>query len=255
MTKTVAITNQKGGVGKTTVTLGLASAALAAGDTILVVDMDPQASATYSLGVDASDKTLGTTDALTDPKTTRAAIVESGWDEHIHVLPASRILAERERENTRNADLRLRRALSEVDNDYKLILIDTPPSLGHNTLNALGAANYALIVVELASHSLRGLTAVLDTIDDVWADLNPDLDIAGVLPNRVPPVSGEADRRYDELADMVGRKAVWKPSVPQRALINQAAGDRQPIHSFGYRARDISDVFDAHWAKLRRLGR
>jgi chromosome partitioning protein len=171
------------------------------------------------------------------------------------VLPASRILAERERENSRNADLRLRRAIAEVADDYKLILIDTPPALGHNTLNALGAANFALIVVELASHSLRGLTAVLDTIDDVWADLNPDLDIAGVLPNRVPPVSSEADRRYDELAEMVGRKAVWKPSVPQRSLINQAAGERQPIHSFGYRARDISDVFDAHWAKLRRLGR
>lgn len=97
MTRIIAVANQKGGVGKTTVTLGLASAALAAGDTILVVDMDPQASATYSLGVDASDQTLGTSDALTDPKTTRAAIVESGWGENVHVLPASRILAERER--------------------------------------------------------------------------------------------------------------------------------------------------------------
>jgi chromosome partitioning protein len=255
MSKIVAITNQKGGVGKTTVTLGLASAALEAEDKILVVDMDPQASATYSLGIDASDKTLGTTDALADPKTTKAAIVESGWGADVHVLPASRILAERERENSRHADLRLRRAINEVADEYKLILVDTPPALGHNTMNALGAADFALIVVELASHSLRGLTAVLDTIDDVWADLNPDLDIAGVLPNRVPPVSGEADRRYDELADMVGRKAIWKPSIPQRSLINQAAGERVPIHSYGYRAREISEVFDGHWAKLRRLSR
>ena len=102
MTKTVAITNQKGGVGKTTVTLGLASAALAAGDKILVVDMDPQVSATYSLGVDASDKTLGTTDALGDPKTTKASIVESGWSADVHVLPASRILGERERERSQH---------------------------------------------------------------------------------------------------------------------------------------------------------
>src|SRR5687768_13274139 len=101
MTKTVAITNQKGGVGKTTITLGLASAALTAEDKILVVDMDPQASATYTLGVDASDQTLGTTDALTDPKVTKSAIVESGWGAEVHVLPASRILAERERENSR----------------------------------------------------------------------------------------------------------------------------------------------------------
>ena len=113
----------------------------------------------------------------------------------------------------------------------------------------------AVAVIELAAHSLRGLTAVLDTIDDVWAELNPDLDFAGVLPNRVPPVSNEADRRFDELADMVGRRSIWKPSTPQRSLINQAAGDRQPIHAYGYRARDIADIFDAHYAKVRRLGR
>jgi chromosome partitioning protein len=253
MTKTVSITNQKGGVGKTTTTLGLASAAQAAGDHILVVDMDPQASATYSLGVDASDKTLGVSDVLVDPKLMTEAIVESGWGTEIYVLPASRILASRERENTRNADLRLRRALDELPDEYRLVLIDTPPSLGHNTLNALGAADFVLIVIELATHSLRGLTAVLDTIDEVWAELNPDLDIAGVLPNRVPPVSTEAERRFDELAEMVGRKAIWKPSIPQRALINQAAGDRQAIHSYGYRARDVAELFEAHYARLRRL--
>lgn len=255
MSKTVSITNQKGGVGKTTVTLGLASSAQAAGDTILVVDMDPQASATFSLGVDATDKTLGTTDVLTDPKLIEEAIVESGWGPEVQVLPASRILAARERENARNADLRLRRAVAEVAGTYRMVLVDTPPSLGHNTLNALGAADLVLIVVELATHSLRGLTAVLDTIDDVWAELNPDLDIAGVLPNRVPAVSNEADRRFEQLAEMVGRKAIWKPSIPQRSLINQAAGDRQPIHAYGYRARDIAEIFDGHYARLRRLGR
>ena len=147
-------------------------------------------------------------DVLTDPKLTRSAIVESGWSPEIHVLPASRILAARDREKFRNTELRLRRALNEVKNDYKLVLIDTPPSLGPNTLSALGASDFVLIVIELATHSLRGLTAVLDTIDDVWAELNPDLDFAGVLPNRVPPVSSEADRRFDELAEMVGRKAI-----------------------------------------------
>ena len=235
MGKTFAITNQKGGVGKTTVTLGLASAAQAAGDKILVVDADPQASATYSLGIDSSDKTLSTSDVLGDPKLTGQAIVESTWGPNVHVLPSSRILSQRERENPRNADLRLRRAIAEVKQHYQMVLIDTPPSLGHNTLNALGAADYVLIIVELARHSLRGLTAVLDTIDEVWDELNKDLDIAGVLPNRVPAISSEADRRFEELAEMVGRKAIWKPSIPQRSALNQAAGDRQSIHGLGAR--------------------
>jgi cellulose biosynthesis protein BcsQ len=132
------------------------------------------------------------------------------------------------------------------------VLIDCPPSHGANARAALVAADLALIVVEPASYSLRGVTAVLDLIDDVWDRSNPELDFAGVVVNKMPGVSGEADRRTDELIEMVGRKAVWKPPIPNRVIVNQAHGEQQPIHSYGYRARVVLDALDALYAKLRR---
>ena len=171
------------------------------------------------------------------------------------VLPASRGLAARELDAGRQIERRLAKALQGVAGGFDVVLIDCAPSLGANTRSALTAADLAVIVVEPASYSLRGVTAVADLIDDIWDRLNPDLDLAGVIVNKVPAVSTEADRRTDELADMVGRKAVWKPAVPQRVIVNEALGDQQPIHAYGYRARDVVEAFDALYAKLRRVAK
>jgi chromosome partitioning protein len=95
---------------------------------------------------------------------------------------------------------------------------------------------------------------VADAIDEVWNIHNTDLELAGVVVNKVPPISGEADRRYDELARIVGRKTIWRPSVPQRVIVNQAIGERRSIHSYGARAADVTDVFDELWLKVLRLG-
>src|SRR5690606_21913088 len=219
-------------------TLGLASAAQAAGHKVLVVDLDPQASASWTLGIELDDDTLGVSDVILAgaPGAADDAIVESLWGPEVEVLPSGRALADRERDSGKNVDLRLRRALEGVADRYDVVLIDSPPSLAGNTLSALAAANLAVVVVEPAPYSLRGVAAVADTIDDVWDRLNPDLDLAGVIVNKVPAVSAEADRRFEELADMVGRKAVWKPTVPSRVIVNQALGEQQPIHAYGYRA-------------------
>ncbi len=254
---TVAVLNQKGGVGKTTVTLGLASAAQAAGHRVLVVDLDPQASATWTLGIEPDDATLGVADVLAaDTKGAAAeAIVESAWGPTVFVLPSSRGLADRELDPGHRLERRLAKALEGVAEQYDVVLIDCAPSLGSNTRGALTAADLAVIVVEPASYSLRGVTAVADLIDDIWDRANPDLDLAGVIVNKVPAVSAEADRRTDELAEMVGRKAIWKPAIPNRVIVNQALGEQQPIHAFGYRAREITEAFDALYAKLRRAAR
>jgi len=254
---TVAVLNQKGGVGKTTVTLGLASAAQAAGHRVLVVDLDPQASATWTLGILPDDRTLGVGDVIAAdaPGAAAEAIVESAWGPSVWVLPASKGLADRELDVGRQLERRLAKALEGVTDDFDFVLIDCAPSLAGNTRGALTAADLAVIVVEPASYSLRGVSAVADLIDDIWDRLNPDLDLAGVIVNKVPAVSAEADRRTDELAEMVGRKAVWKPTVPHRVIVNEALGEQQPIHSFGYRAREVIDAFDALYAKLRRAAK
>lgn len=251
--RTVAVVNQKGGVGKTTVTLGLASAAREAGRRVLVVDLDPQASSTWILGVDPDELEASVEDVL-DGRSARPVIVSSAWGEEVDVLPATRTLQASETGRTTAA---LRRSLVSIQDSadpYDAILIDCPPALGSITESGLTAAGHALIVVEPSALGLRGVEAVADTIDRVWEKQNPDLEVAGVIVNRVPAVSSEAERQLDLLNRTVGRRSVWEPYVPQRVILSEAVSLRRPIHDMGARATDVADVFDALWRKLwRRL--
>ena len=248
MNRTVAILNQKGGVGKTTVTLGLASAADAANRRVLIIDLDPQSSATWVCGIDPGTADTDVSDLLVArPPATRSAIVPSAWTPLVDVLPASAGLQQLESHTAQ----RLHRALDQVEGDYDAVLIDCPPSLGNLTTSALSAARHAVIVVEPSALGLRGIGGVADLIDDVWDAHNPDLELAGVVLNRVPPISKEADERIAELARIVGRRVIWKPAVPQRVVFNQAVGERRPIHAYRSRAREPIRVFDALWRKVR----
>jgi cellulose biosynthesis protein BcsQ len=225
---TLSILNQKGGVGKTTVTLGLASAAAERGDRVLVVDLDTQGSSTWLLGADPA---IVATDT----------VVGSAWSDAIDLISCSGDVGG---------------ALAAVDTRrYHAVLVDCPPTLGDRTVEALTASRYAIVVVEPSSLGLRGIGGVADVIDDIWDTRNPDLELAGVILNRVPAVSSEAERRIDELARIVGRKAIWQPPIPQRVIVNQAVGERRPIHSYGARAADPIDAFDRLWGKVRKLSR
>ena len=255
MSNTVAILNQKGGVGKTTLALGLASAAWANGTRILVVDLDAQANATWALGVDPSLENLGTGDALAADRAGSAGdmIVQSGWSDNIWILPAAGDLTERESES-RNASgrRRLAKALKGVTKDFELTIIDCAPSLGLNTTNGLAAASGAVLVVEPSVFGLRGVGPALDLIEDVWSVDNGELDLSGVVLNRVPAVSSAAQERIEDLKRMVGSKGVWAPHIPQRVLVTQAHHERAPIHSFGAQGRELSGIFDSLLRKLRR---
>ena len=254
----VAVVNQKGGVGKTTVVLGLASAAMTAGHRILVVDADPQANATWALGIEPEGVVFGTSQAVAADRDGVASkgIVGSTWSELIDVLPGSGDLLEREvDQGGKKLARRLARALAGVTDEYQLVLIDCAPALGQLTTNALAAANLALIVVEPAALSARGVASVSDLIDHVWEKHNNALDIAGVVVNRVPPVSHEAQRQHELLVRMLGRSTVWAPEIPQRVVITEALAERAPIHALGARSLPVSELFDQHYRKLRRAGR
>lgn len=259
--RTVAVLNQKGGVGKTTVTLGLAAAAAHARRRVLIVDLDPQGSTSWVLTPDqdidyddegnrrivgppsVGDVLTGT--ALAD------AIQPSTWGEYVDVVAAGPALQTFDAGDAGRLATAFRDAPSALD-PYDAVLIDCPPSLGNLTINALTAARHALIVVEPSALGLRGIGGVADAIDEVWDAHNPDLELSGVILNRVPAISAEAARRIDELRRIVGRATIWKPSVPARVILNQAVGERRPVHSYGSRATDPAEVFDKLWAKLRR---
>jgi len=245
MQRTLAIINQKGGVGKTTVTLGLASAAAESGARVLVVDLDPQGSSTWVLGIDPATVGRGSADALRGEPADRA-IVASAWSAGVDLMPATPALQRFERGKAK----RLRKALASVVDRYAAVLVDCPPSNADLTVNALTAARHALVVVEPSTLGLRGLGALADTVDRVWDDHNPALELSGVVVNRVPAISAEADRRIEELALIVGASAIWTPFVAQRVVLNQAVGDRLPIHAYGSRAADSIETFDALWARV-----
>jgi cellulose biosynthesis protein BcsQ len=248
-----AILNQKGGVGKTTVALGLAAAAQRCDDPVLVVDLDPQGSAGWAMGVEADDDHLSVGDALRtgDPGVAAAAVVTSGWGEDVDLLPASPNLIDREADDRDPASLRrLRTALGPLAGRYRHVLVDCAPSLGPTTRSGLVAADGVLMVVELSALSLRGAEAVLDVIESVGEELNADLDLFGVVVNRAPAVSAEADRQAAELAHLMGRHSPWRPFVPQRTILNEAVGRRAPLHDLGHRAGDTVEVFDALYDRL-----
>ena len=253
MSNVVAVLNQKGGVGKTTVALGLAAVAQERGDRCLVVDLDPQGSAGWTLGVEASDDHLSVGDVLRtgDPKVAARALVTSGWGEGIDVLPASRNLIDREGDGWEpHSELRLRRALDGLLGEYRFVLVDCAPALGPTTRAGLAAADRVLVVVELSALSLRGAEAVLEEVEQVWAELNPALDVGGVVVNRSLSTSNEGERQARALNRLMGAQAVWRPYIPQRTVVNEAMGHRVPIHDMGYRARDVVEVFEALYDQL-----
>ena len=243
----MAVLNQKGGVGKSTVTLGLASAAADAGRRVLVVDLDPQASATWVLGHDLAEPGTGVA-AIAAGGSVDDAVVTSQWTDRIDLVPSSG------EELDATGGARLRAALAAVPAErYDAILLDCPPTLGGPTRSALVGARHALIVVDPSALGLRGIGSLADAVDDVWEGANPDLDLCGVVVNRMPAVSSEADRRVAELTRIVGRSSVWEPSVAQRVIVNQALGERRSIHSYGARSADVSHAFDALWTRLRKV--
>jgi chromosome partitioning protein len=178
------------------------------------------------------------------------SIVPSSWTDLVDVLPSTPALQRFERGKPK----RLRKALSGAVTDrYTAVLVDCPPSNADLMVNALTAARHAIVVVEPSTLGLRGLGSLADTVDRVWDDHNPDLELAGVVVNRVPGVSAEADRRIEELGLIVGASAIWTPFIAQRVVLNEAVGDRRPIHSYGARATDSIKAFDALWHRITAL--
>ncbi|MEA2031242.1 MAG: AAA family ATPase [candidate division Zixibacteria bacterium] len=182
MAKIIAVTNQKGGVGKTTTAVNLSSCLAAAEYKTCLVDMDPQANSTSGLGVDKNDVEFSIYDVLLDNKTFLESVRETELA-YLHLMPSSISLvgAEVELVSMMSRESRLRTAIESIRDEYQYIIIDCPPSLGLLTINTLTAADSAIIPIQSEYYALEGLGQLMNTIKLVQENLNPDLQIEGVL--------------------------------------------------------------------------
>lgn len=257
----VATLSLKGGVGKTTVALGLAGAAQAHGVRTLVVDLDPQANATVAL--DAAATTASVADVLDEPTTAvvRRAIAPSGWGDEVDVLVGAEQTERHNRPDPGAAQLnRLSRALDRLRLDergepYRLVIVDCPPSLGQLTRSALAAAQRAVLVTDPTMFAVSGVQRAFDAVQTERERGNPELQPLGVVINRVRPRNSEHEFRMAELRELFG-PLVFSNVLPDRSAIQQAQGACLPIQRWDTPgAREASAVFTTLLGRVLRTSR
>ncbi|MEU3650334.1 ParA family protein [Lentzea sp. NPDC034063] len=258
---TVSVLSLKGGVGKTTVVLGLASAALRRGVRTLVIDLDPQCNATSTLEPEESKASIY--DVLQDPseENVEQAIRPSRWGDGIDVLSGSEDAELLNHPDPNESRLhRLKDALRTLRDmydefPYQLVLLDCPPSLGQLTRSALVAADRALLVTEPTMFAVAGVQRAFEAVQNERESNNADLQPLGVVVNRVRPRSHEHQFRIEELRDIFG-PLVMPVALPDRLAVQQAQGACMPIHEWGTPgAREVALAFNLLLARIQRISR
>jgi chromosome partitioning protein len=222
MIRILAVTNQKGGVGKTTTTVNLAASLAAVKQRVLLVDLDPQGNATMGSGIEKRDLQSSVYDVLLGNKTVaqaRKAAGMGGYD----VLPANRELAGAEIElvDMPRREMRLQESLTAVADEYDYVLIDCPPALNLLTLNGLCAAKTVMIPMQCEYYALEGLSDLVNTIRKVRANLNPILEIEGLLRTMFDPRNALAQQVSAQLEAHFGDK-VYRTVIPRNIRLAEA---------------------------------
>lgn len=228
MAKTLVITNQKGGVGKTTTAVNLAASLAACEQRVLLVDLDPQGNATMGSGVNKGQLRQSVYHVLLGSAQVvqaRQRSQQGGYD----VLPANRELggAEIELVDLAERETRLKAALAAVTDDYDFILIDCPPALNLLTLNGLVAADRVMIPMQCEYFALEGLTDLVNTLRKVRAGLNPHIDIEGLLRTMYDPRSTLAQQVAAQLKQHFGDK-VYNVVIPRNVRLAEAPSHGLP---------------------------
>jgi chromosome partitioning protein len=241
MAKIISVCNQKGGVGKTTTAINLASFIALAGRNVLVVDCDPQANATSGLGIDKKQVKESIYDVLINGKDISQVIVSTKLT-NLYVIPSNVHLTGMEIElvNAQSREFHLKQALEHIRPSFDYIILDAPPSLGLLTINALTASKSALIPLQCEYYALEGLSQLMNTINLVRQNLNPALEIEGILLTMADFRTKLTDEVIKEARNYFGEK-VYRTVIPRSVKLSEAPGFGMPVvlydrHSQGARS-------------------
>jgi chromosome partitioning protein len=234
MPRVLAIANQKGGVGKTTTAINLGTALAATGETVLIVDLDPQGNASTGLGIDRKQRRTSTYDVLTGAVRLREAVLPTAVP-RLHIAPSTMDLSGLELEIGRDRDraFRLRDAFKALNADigaqpFTYVLVDCPPSLNLLTVNAMAAANAILVPLQCEFFALEGLSQLLKTVEQVRSTLNPGLSIHGVVLTMFDARNNLSNQVVADVREFMGPK-VYQTVIPRNVRVSEAPSYGKPV--------------------------
>jgi chromosome partitioning protein len=229
MKRVIALANQKGGVGKTTTAVNLAASLTATKRRVLLIDLDPQGNATMGCGIDKNAQSRTSCDVLLGDCTAVEALVAVEYGGFM-MMPANQDLTIAEVRLLTMAvgrEFKLRNALAPVRNDFDVVLIDCPPSLNMLTLNALVAADSVMVAMQCEYYALEGLTALMQTIEQIKESINPELEIEGLLRTMFDPRNNLSNEVSAQLIQHFGEK-VFRTIIPRNVRLAEAPSFGKP---------------------------
>jgi len=232
--RTLAIANQKGGVGKTTTAINLGTALAAIGEQVLIVDLDPQGNASTGLGIERKSRRTSTYDVLTGAAAMRDAFLQTGVPQ-LYIAPSTLDLSGLELEigQQRDRAFRLRNALRTLNSgtrthDFTYVLVDCPPSLNLLTVNAMAAADSILVPLQCEFFALEGLSQLLKTVEQVRTTLNSTLSIHGIVLTMYDSRNNLSNQVVADVRQFMGNK-VYETIIPRNVRISEAPSYGKPV--------------------------
>jgi chromosome partitioning protein len=248
----ITISNQKGGVGKTTTAVNLSASIAKAGKKILLIDIDPQGNATTGLGFTKSEMKAGLYDFMLGAESVDITTVKTEMPE-LFLMGATKELvgAEVEMYLEDDREFLLKKRVDEIKDKYDFIIIDCPPSLGFLTLNAITASNYVLVPLQCEYYALEGLSQLLDTLKAVKKSLNPELKIIGILLTMYDARNNLSAQVEEEVREHF-KGTVFDTVIPRNVRLSEAPSYGKPIILYDINSKGATSYFNLAKEVIRR---